>query len=490
MPLPRSSVSRLALVQSGLAGPVRIALLAGLMTTLPAICPPGLAGLDMQASAQIDPGDFEDDEDSDDDDFDADDSFDGDDFDDDPDDEDFGDDDFGDDDDDDDDDDDSAGTDDDDDDGFDDDEIAFEGATGIDREDFEFDYKGFPARSNEILAFDLGADDLAIARDLGFELIERRELTALGGSVDRLRVPPEFSLPRAVDALNGALPAAPFDYNHIYILPEGSAASEAGRTAPIGEPRAGDGIRLGVVDTLVDTRHPSLQGQMITVRDFAAEGGRERTHGTAVASILVGSDERAAYSGLIPGATIYAANVFSIDEGGLPATDSLAMIEALDWLAGQEVGVISISIAGPDSAVFAEAVERVQARGQIVVAAVGNDGPAAPPLFPASYDGVVGVTAIDLNRRIYRRACRGDHVDFSAPGVRVRAANADGGYASMSGTSFATPVVSALVALRIAGRTPAANSELDRLTRSVLDLGAPGKDEIYGHGLLVIEQEQ
>ena len=104
-------------------------------------------------------------------------------------------------------------------------------------------------------------------------------------------------------------------------------------------------------------------------------------------------------------------------------------------------------------------------------------------------EGVVGVTAIDLDRRVYRRAGRGDHVDFSAPGVRVRAAAARGGYASMSGTSFATPVVAALVALQIAGRDPDADSKLSRITRSVLDLGDPGKDEIYGHGLLVIERE-
>ncbi len=302
-------------------------------------------------------------------------------------------------------------------------------------------------------------------------------------------MPPDYALSGAVDALGDALPAAPFDYNHIYVLPEGHEATGSGPLTPLGQPRSGAGIRLGVIDTQVDTSHPSLRGQKVTVRDFADAGGRDTQHGTAVVSILVGTDPASDYSGLVPGAEVFAANVFTVGDNSLPSTDTMAMIEALDWLAGQDVGVISISIAGPESAVFAEAIRRVQDRGQIVVAAVGNDGPAAPPLYPAAYPGVIGVTAIDLDRRIYRRAGRGEHVDFSAPGVRVRAATSRRDYSVVSGTSFATPVVAALVALRISSRNAGATQELARLTRSVLDLGSPGKDEVYGHGLLLVDGE-
>ena len=494
-----TSVSSLALCAGGALGGgskrfLRNTLAAIACLALPVVLPAQVLPYDTIAAAQaedIDDDDFDDD-DFDEDDF-ADDDFGDDDF---GDDDAFEDDDFEDDDDDlDDDVDDEFDNDDDDDfdddddyddqdyDEYDDDERDF-GVVGLEPDDFEFDEEGFPARSNEILAFDLGPDDLAIAQDLGFEIIDRRELSALGGSLDRLRVPPQYSLPGAVDALEGALPAAPFDYNHIYVLPEGLPSTEAGPITPLGEAQSGSGIRIGVIDTLVDTAHPSLVGQAISVRDFASGQDRDRVHGTAVASILVGSDDGAGYSGLVPGAQVFAANVFAIDDAGLPATDTLAMVEALDWLSGQDVGVVSISIAGPDSAVFAEAIERVQSRGQVVVAAVGNDGPAAPPLFPAAYDGVVGVTAIDLNRRVFRRAGRGEHVDFSAPGVRVRAASGSGDYAIMSGTSFATPVVAALIALRIASRTPTAGTELGQLNRAALDLGQPGKDTVFGYGLL------
>ena len=391
-----------------------------------------------------------------------------------------------------DDDDDDDDRDDDDDDDEDDDDVedrgadAFEEAAGLEPDDYDFDDQGYPARSDEILAFDLDADDLAIAQDLGFELIERRELTNLAGSIDRLRVPPTLSFPDAVNALDGALPAAPFDYNHIYILPDDLAdgpAEEAGPVTPLGTPGSGEGVRIGVIDTLPDPEHPAFHRQSLTLKDFAPPGGRDSAHATAVVSILAGVDPAEGYSGLAPGADIFAANIFSVGTDGLPLTDAFIMLEALDWLAGQDVGVINMSIAGPESAVVAEAIRRLEARGQIVVAAVGNDGPAAPPLFPAAHESAIGVTAIDLRGTVYRRAGRGDHVDLSAPGVRVIAAQPDG-YGPVTGTSFATPVVTALMALSVPQRTDDATDVVSRFVRTARDLGESGRDDIYGYGMV------
>lgn len=373
-----------------------------------------------------------------------------------------------------------------DDDDDDDETEELEDLIGLNAQDIDFDGRGFPARSREVLAFDLDADDLAIARDLGFVLIEKRQLAALDASVDRLRVPAELDLGDAVNALEGALPAAPFDYNHIYILPDSRLPPmETGNVTPLGAPQSGEGIRLGVIDTLPDTAHPSLRGQSVIVRDFAEPGRRETAHATAVISILVGSDFSADYQGLIPGAKIYAANIFSLNRNGLPSTDAMSMLEALNWLATEDVGVINMSIAGPRSKLVADAIRRLKERGHLVVAAVGNDGPAAPPLFPASHQGVTGVTAIDLEGNVYRRAGRGPHVDFSAPGVRVMAAAENGGYAPVTGTSFATPVIAALMA-RAYPRPGQGDTTLQNsIRRSVRDLGPSGRDDIFGHGLLL-----
>ena len=86
------------------------------------------------------------------------------------------------------------------------------------------------------------------------------------------------------------------------------------------------------------------------------------------------------------------------------------------------------------------------ARGFLLVAAVGNDGPTAPPLFPAAYPDVVGVTGVDSKHKVLPEACRGEQVDFAAVGAGLVAADVGGGFSEIRGTSFATPIVAALLA--------------------------------------------
>ena len=362
-------------------------------------------------------------------------------------------------------------------------------SSGIDAsiDGIEFDDYGFAFESGEILAFDVGPVELEIARDLGFEPVESRDLDSVDGRVVRLAIPDGFrTTQQALTALRQTLPAAPFDYNYVYQLPERPAQSTGSEFMydNIGEPRSGAGIRIGVIDTLVDPSHPSLIGQSITVADFAGEGGRDVIHATAVVSILTGDDRASGYRGLLPGSDVYSANVFSLDEQGRPTSNVYVMAAALDWVASHDVGVINASLAGPRSEVIRTVLTRLDARGHHVVAAVGNEGPAAPPLYPSAYENVTGVTAIDLEGRVYRRAGRGDQVDFAAPGVRVLAADAAGGYRQFTGTSFATPVVAAFISQQI--RVRGERSPGDILSKqSVRDLGEPGRDETYGLGLIL-----
>jgi subtilisin family serine protease len=125
------------------------------------------------------------------------------------------------------------------------------------------------------------------------------------------------------------------------------------------------------------------------------------------------------------------------------------------------------------------------ARGAILVAAVGNAGPRAKPLYPAGYDGVIAVTAVDKGRNAYRRANQGEHVDIAAPGVNVWTAASISGARPKSGTSFAAPFVSAAAAVLLAQRpdlTPVQMAEA--LSQLAQDIGSPGKDRIFGWGLL------
>ena len=162
-----------------------------------------------------------------------------------------------------------------------------------------------------------------------------------------------------------------------------------------------------------------------------------------------------------------------------------AVAAAFGWMAREKVAVINVSLVGPRNALLERVVATLVARGHVIVAAVGNDGPAAPPLYPASYEGVVGVTGVDPKHRVLTDACRGKQVDFAALGAEVSAAAAAPDlYVPVRGTSFAAPLVAALLAEIRAPDAAARTALLGRLTAQAADLGKPGRDDIYGAGEL------
>ncbi|MDE2049932.1 MAG: S8 family serine peptidase, partial [Gammaproteobacteria bacterium] len=151
----------------------------------------------------------------------------------------------------------------------------------------------------------------------------------------------------------------------------------------------------------------------------------------------------------------------------------------------------------PPNALLQQVVALMVARGFLIVAAVGNDGPAAPPLYPAAYPGVVGVTAVDARRRVIFEAERGPQVMFAAPGADIPAATLPDGFEKVRGTSFAAPLVAGLLAERLgsadsaSGTVPssppnpaAAHAAVDALARSAAHLGAPGRNVVFGYGLV------
>jgi subtilisin family serine protease len=144
--------------------------------------------------------------------------------------------------------------------------------------------------------------------------------------------------------------------------------------------------------------------------------------------------------------------------------------------------VINISLAGPPNRLLEAVLARVNQRGIPVLAAAGNAGPASEPLYPAAYESVVAITAVEAGGRVFRLANRGEYLDLAAPGVNIRHADSEGGYRVSSGTSFAVPFASVAVA-RLRVQHPGGDA-LSQLYQSAFDLGPPGKDSIYGYGLL------
>jgi subtilisin family serine protease len=154
-------------------------------------------------------------------------------------------------------------------------------------------------------------------------------------------------------------------------------------------------------------------------------------------------------------------------------------------MAKEKVPVVNVSLVGAKSVLLTGRVRAMTARGLLLVAAGGNDGPTAPPHFPAANPDVVGVTAVDGKRRVLPEACRGEQVDFAARGSDLRAAAVGGGFDEMRGTSFATPIVAGLLARSHQVPDPAgAREALAALESSALDIGNNGTDPSYGKGLV------
>jgi hypothetical protein len=187
----------------------------------------------------------------------------------------------------------------------------------------------------------------------------------------------------------------------------------------------------------------------------------------------------------LPGADLVVATVFDADPDGTPIADVVALVSLLDWLRGQGAQVINMSFAGGANAVFALALRQVIAGHTIVVAAAGNGGPSAPPPFPAAAPGVIAVTAVDSHSLPYTDANRGDYIAFAAPGVRIWTPGPTPTGSYHTGTSFAAPFVTAAVAAHLAdGATADPQRIADSLARTAIDLGEPGKDPVFGRGLV------
>lgn len=330
----------------------------------------------------------------------------------------------------------------------------------------DVDPLGWPVVAGEIIAVDLSDEARAIALEAGYRILREERLEALDLQMIVLAPPRRLSLPRAVERLRTLDPAAEITFNHIH-APAGDAGPDVSSATAQSKPSA-NGARLGLIDTGVDAAHSALAGSRISQRGFAG-APQIGAHGSAVASLMVGRS--GAFSGGAPGADLLVADIY----GGNPAGGSAtALAQALNWMVEQGVAVVNVSLVGPRNGLVERAVVQAQRRGVIVVAAVGNEGPAAAPLYPAAYSGVVGVTGVSVRDQVLPEAARGAHVDFAAPGADMAAAASGGGWTSVRGTSFAAPIVAGLIATR--GQAA--------LSDEATDLGDRGRDPIYGSGLI------
>lgn len=344
--------------------------------------------------------------------------------------------------------------------------------------ELERDPRGAPIMRAVVIALSPDAAALQRAQSRGFVITDDRVLPDLQQRIVTLLVPAGTDTDDALRELRAADPSGQYDFDHLYVESgAGAPPSGAAQGAPPGAPVA---VRVGLIDGGVDAAHPVFAHHPPRVSGC---DGRPvaSAHGTAVASLFVGWGE--GFSGAAPGAQLLAVDVYCGQQS--PGGRMRDVVSGMAELAAAQVRIINMSIVGPDNAVLAAVVRAVQARKVLLVAAAGNDGPNAAPLYPAAYPGVVAVTGVDARARVLAEAGSGEHISFAAPGADMLAAAPGGQFVSVRGTSFAAPLVAGLLARELAGQADAEPGLLlQQLAAAAQDRGAKGRDRRYGLGVV------
>lgn len=226
---------------------------------------------------------------------------------------------------------------------------------------------------------------------------------------------------------------------------------------PVWAHSRGRGVRVGVLDTGCDIRHPDLARNIwggINLLE-AGDPTDDNGHGTHVTGILAAMDNEEGVIGAAPEARLYIVKLF--DHTGFGRI--VDIVRALQWCMDEELQVVNMSF-GTDleeSPALRMAVRVAEDRGMVLVAAAGNDGHTGPVDFPGRYPEVLAVTASNRRDRCGAFSSRGRGVDLIAPGARILSTAPGGSYRVMTGTSMAAPHVSGAAALLLAlepGLTP------------------------------------
>jgi subtilisin family serine protease len=318
-----------------------------------------------------------------------------------------------------------------------------------------------------------------IADAFGLQVRAQRFSTLLGATIARFGIPDGRPVSAVLAQLGGDGRVLRRGANHVYTLQQAASVANYafGRIALDPGSASGADVRIAVIDTGVDAGHPALKGviagQFDAMPDEPTSG---RDHGTSIDGLIAGVPP---FEGMAPGARIYHARAF---EDGRSTMD--VILAALDWAAGQDVRIVNMSFVGPKNTLLGIACANARARGMVLVAAAGNNGPRAPFGYPAAFPGVIAVTATDAQDGLMQQANRGAYVYLAAPGVDMIAPIA-GGSDLVTGTSFAAAIASGAVANLLHANPGLSADQVEKvLAVTATDLGPAGRDDDFGYGLL------
>ncbi len=330
---------------------------------------------------------------------------------------------------------------------------------------------------------------IALTRRLHLTRLATQTFTLTGRTLQRWRIGPNMTVRATLIRLARSRIIVAAQPNWLYTLQQapaphndaqaGSAQYVVRKLHLIAAHRLSEGgdVRVAVIDSEIDARHPDLAGDIAAQYDALGGSAVPHPHGTAMAGAIAAHHK---LIGVAPKVRLLAVRAFA-GEGESARGTTFNVMKGLDWAADHGARIVNMSFAGPADSMFADMLAKAHRRGLILIAAVGNAGPRSPPLYPAAYAAVIGVTATDANDKLLAQANRGSQVAVSAPGVDVLVPAPGGSYELTTGTSVAAAHVTGVAALLLAH-----NPKLSPYgVRQIIERSArhiPGKRDNVGAG--------
>ena len=335
---------------------------------------------------------------------------------------------------------------------------------------------------------DAQADELA--RRHGLERLASQNFPFIGSTVGLFRIidrRPADTVKREF-AADGSVKSVQLNFRYVLqdqkaALTEGDPAQYA--VAQLRLPQAhtlarGMNVTIAVIDSGIDATHPELANSVAD--HFDALGSKEgpHVHGTGIAGAIVA---HAKLMGSAPEARLLAIRAFGAGSGSGAESTSYVILKGLNYAVEHGAQIINMSFAGPKDPLVERGVAATAAKGILLVAAAGNAGAKSPPLYPAANPNVIAVSGTDAHEKLFAASNRGNYIAIAAPGADIFLPAPDQKYQITSGTSFSAAYISGVAAL-ILQRNPGLKPDDVRaiLTKTARDLGAPGRDDLFGAG--------
>jgi thermitase len=242
-------------------------------------------------------------------------------------------------------------------------------------------------------------------------------------------------------------------------------------------------VIIAIVDTGIQKSHPDLGAKMIPGYsgykggDANVDWNGHGSHCAGIASAI--TNNGVGVAGFAPLAKLMPVQV--LDRKGSGTISVIAT--GIMWAADHNADVLSMSFGGTStSSTETNAINYALGKGKVLVAAMGNAGNSVKS-YPAAFNGVIAVGATDINNVVASWSSFGSHISVSAPGVNILSTYSNNGYATLSGTSMATPAVAGLAGLLKGYKPTLTNAQIkQRIEQGTDDLGAAGFDQYYGWG--------